>query len=73
MLFVAADRSLFVRSLRIIPRSLAFQKSAWWTRTRSDPRTGDLHSGHSGFWLAQAEMQAQQKTWPQGVAVGQSR
>ena len=34
---------------------------------------GARHSGHSGFWLCQAAMQAQQKTCPQGTAVGTSR
>jgi hypothetical protein len=34
---------------------------------------GARQSGHSGFWLCQAAMQAQQNTWPHGVAAGVSR
>ena len=33
---------------------------------------GERHRGHSALWLDQEEMQDQQKTWPQGVAVGTS-
>lgn len=34
---------------------------------------GDLHRGHSAFWLCQSAMHCQQNTWPQGVAVGNVR
>lgn len=49
------------------------QKSLLYTHTRPEVVKGDLHRGHSAFWLCQSAMHCQQKTWPQGVAVGKVR
>lgn len=51
----------------------AGQKSAWRTQTREEGVNSALHRGHSGFWLPHSAMHGQQKTWPQGVAVGCAR
>ena len=48
------------------------QKSEACRHTSDWGVKGARHSGHSGFWMPHSQMQRQQKTWPQGVLVGQS-
>ena len=68
-----ARHSWALRSTLTLSPAAAHQKSPLYTHTRPAVPNGARHSGHSGFWLCQAAMQAQQNTWPQGTAVGTSR
>jgi hypothetical protein len=57
-------------ALHVNPAKLGHQKSACCTHTSEDGVKSARHRGHSGFWLHQSAMHCQQKTCPQGVAVG---